>query len=41
MKRHFALLALVSALVVSAPAQVRIYDTIYAAGGPPRRSWTG
>lgn len=35
MKRHFALLALVSALAVSALAQIRIYDTIYAAGGPP------
>lgn len=41
MKRHFALLALVSALVVSAPAQVRIYDTIYAAGGPPATQLDG
>ncbi|MDW8107181.1 MAG: PEP-CTERM sorting domain-containing protein [Armatimonadota bacterium] len=35
MKRYFGLLALASALLSAASAQLRIYDTIYAAGGPP------
>ncbi|MCS7273272.1 MAG: PEP-CTERM sorting domain-containing protein [Fimbriimonadales bacterium] len=35
MKRYFGLLALASALLSAASAQTRIYDTIYAAGGPP------
>lgn len=41
MKRHIALLALASALVATASAQIRIYDTIYAADGPPTTQLDG
>jgi len=40
MKRYIGILALTSALLSAASAQ-RIYDTIYAAGGPPATDLTG